>query len=188
MSFKLGKIIQIGILSVFTISTSFLLQRDITLSREVITQKQSSLLVPVIVEGGRRIYRALGSAFSEHQRVAPVDRTTFVIPAGDFGGTRISVNFDHKSWVPRGSEPVRVRFKVKNVSSAIQTHLRVVMKADKGGGKKDRDRSGLLQHGSIFELKYGTSGDRAYYFVERDSPFTGRNLSPDAYFKLELLD
>jgi len=43
MSFKLGKIIQIGILSVFTISTSFLLQRDITLSREVITQKQSSL-------------------------------------------------------------------------------------------------------------------------------------------------
>jgi hypothetical protein len=135
------------------------------------------------------VEKTLRSTFSEHERVYPVfDNRTFLIPAGDFGGTRISVNFDHRSWVPRGSKPVKVRFTVHGVDDTIRSAIRVHMKADKQG-RTDRDRGpGLLHHGSELNLEYGTSGDRAYYFVERDSPINGQHLPRGAYFRLDRLD
>jgi hypothetical protein len=83
---------------------------------------------------------------------------------------------------------VRVRFTVHGVSEEIREAIRVHMKADKGHGTKDRDRGPELYNlydGAEFDLAYGTSWDRAYYFVERDSPFTGEDLPVGAYFQLE---
>jgi len=40
----------------------------------------------------------------------------------------------------------------------------------------------------VINLNYGTSGDRAYYFVERRSSITGPMISDGAYVKLERLN
>lgn len=145
-------------------------------------------VIKVFVETtGNFLYKTLRSAFTEHERVYPVaGGRAFYIPAGDYGGTRISTNFNHKSWVPRHSDPVWVRLTIEGVDNVwLRNSIRIHMKADKWG-KKDRDRGpGLLRHGSVFQLKYGTDGDRAYYFVERNSAIKGQHLPIGTYFKLE---
>ena len=137
---------------------------------------------------GETYLKKLFSVFTEHDRVYPVyDGRTFIIPAGDYGGTRISCNFNHRSWVPRGSGPVRVRFTVHGVDDKLRRLIRVQMKADKQA-RKDRNRGpGWLHDGMVFYLKYGTGGDRAYYFVERGQ-VKGGHLPQGAYLQLDLLD
>ena len=126
---------------------------------------------------------------TDHDRVYPVeDGRTFIITARDFGGTRISTNFNHLSWVPRGSEPVRVRFTIHGVDETVRQGLQVHLKVDKRA-RKDRDRGGdVLQDGSEFDLAYGTDGDRAYYFVERGGTIKGQDLPVEAYFRLDRID
>jgi len=146
--------------------------------------------VKVLLEKtGKFVEKTLKSTFSEHERVYPVfNGRTFLVPAGDYGGSRISVNFDHLSWVPRGSKPVRVRFTVHGVDDAMRSAIRVHMKCDKQS-RTDRDRGpGLLHHGIEFDLKYGTDGERAYYFVERDTQIKGQHLPRGAYFRLDRID
>lgn len=113
-----------------------------------------------------------------------------MIPAGKFGdfkGTRISINFNHKSWVPRGSNPVKVRLTIDGVNDSMRDGIRVHLKADKKN-RRDKDRGpGILQHGSVFDLKYGTNRDRAYYFVARNSGIRPKDLPIGTYFRLERL-
>lgn len=139
----------------------------------------------------REAFGAARRFYSEHQRVPPFDDRNFLIPAHNFGGSRISVNFDHRSWVPRGSRPVPVEFSIhgpENVVEMARQSMRVHLKADKRA-KKDRNRGpGILQHGDRFNLAYGTSGDRAYYFVERPGGITGENLPEGVYFQITRLD
>lgn len=124
----------------------------------------------VIVEVGGKLVKeklvnAVKSWASEHTRYYP-DGNTCVLPLKDMSGSRISFNFNHRSWVPRGGSPVKVKMTIHGVSDHVRNNLRVVLKADKKG-RTDRDRTGVLQHGSTFMLTAGTSADRAYYFVER---------------------
>lgn len=125
-----------------------------------------------------------GPGYSEHNRVYTKNYgQTFDIPAGDYDGSRISANFNQRSWVPRGSKPVLVRFTIHGVDAPIRQELFVQMKADKHI-KKDPTRGPLLYHGKEFYLEYGTDADRGYYFAER-SDIKGQHLPSSAYFKLE---
>lgn len=137
-------------------------------------------------EGGRLVREQVTKAFrrwrSEHTRYYP-DGGGFNVPMSDLSGSRISFNFNHRSWVPRGSRPVSVRITIHGVPDEVRNQVRLVMKADKQG-RKDRDRSTIVRHGSVFQLGYGTSGDRAYYFVERGSD-VARRLPAGAYIRLE---
>lgn len=126
------------------------------------------------------------SATTEHDRFYPINDTTIIIPTCDCGKTRISYNFNHRSWVPRGSKPIRVRLTVHGVDKTIRQLICVRMKADKQM-RADRFRSGLLYHSSEFYLAYGTGKDRAYYFVERHS-IKGQHLPRGAYFRLVRLE
>ncbi|MEM7557290.1 MAG: hypothetical protein AAF378_25035, partial [Cyanobacteria bacterium P01_A01_bin.84] len=139
-----------------------------------------------VIRSGWRHFKAL---WGSDKRVYPIDNgTAFNIPAGkfkDFRGTRISLNFNHKSWVPRGSNPVKVRLTVHGVRNSTRNAIRVHLKADKKN-RRDKDRGpGILQHGSVFYLKYGTNRDRAYYFVARNSAIRPEDLPRRAYFRLE---
>ena len=110
----------------------------------------------------------------------------YVLKAGDYDGTHVSQDFNHKCWVPRDSVPVRVRFTVHGVNDTIRNQIRVQMKANKPL-RPDKNRGPLLFHGKTFDLKYGTGGDATYYFAERP-PILGRDLPESAYFQLERLD
>jgi len=133
---------------------------------------------------------------SEHSRFFP-QGDVCIIPLGDLGGTRASFNFDHQSWVPRGSDPVRVKIEIKGIDDDdIRKLVYLMPKADKQG-RKDRDRLSdedmkrldrtFLIDGDEFTLSYGTSGDRAYYFVERNN-FNAMIVPSGAYIKLTKLD
>jgi len=78
---------------------------------QVAGQMLEQFNIPVMLEKSGTIVlkKLLKDIWTEHMRVYPVENNAvFLVPAGDFGGSRISVNFDHRSWVPRGSAPVRV--------------------------------------------------------------------------------
>lgn len=159
------------------------------------TKGAKDVLVNYAEEEGSNVikssWRHIKALWGSDKRVYPVDNgTAFNIPAGrfkDFRSTRISLNFNHKSWVPRGSNPVKVRFMVHGVRNSTRNAIRVHMKADKKNWN-DKDRGpGILQHGSVFYLKYGTDRDRAYYFVARNSAIAPEDLPSEAYFRLERL-
>jgi hypothetical protein len=135
---------------------------------------------------GVKVYKSWSS---EHQRFYPDpnDKRVIRIPLQDLGGSRISYNFNHRSWVPRGSRDRLVRITFHQISDDLRDAMRLQMKADKQG-RTDRDRGqGQVWHGRTFTLGYGTSGDRAYYFAERGS-VEGAMIPKGAYIKLELLD
>jgi hypothetical protein len=146
--------------------------------------------VTIMLQAGQKLVgpvsKLIRSATTEHARFYPVDDRTFIIPACDCGKTRISYNFDHLSWVPRGSQPVLVRLTIHGVDDTIRRYIRVRMKCDKQV-RADRYRSEELSDGAVFYLEYGTDRDRAYYFVERGG-ITGQVLPQGAYFLLERRD
>lgn len=148
-----------------------------------------AVVVSVIAEEGGRLIKktitdALKSWKSEHTRYYP-DGDTLILPLKNLGGSRASFNFNHKSWVPRGSQPVEVQMTIHGLPDDVRDRIKLVMKADKQG-REDRDRSGIVKDGSTFTLRYGTRGDRAYYFVERESQL--KALIPEgAYIKLVLV-
>lgn len=141
-----------------------------------------------VQEDGKILIKPIKSFFSIHETVRPVENNTaFNIPAGKFGGkTRVSLNFNHRSWVPHGSNPIRVRFTVRGVNDDIRRIICVQMKADKRVGGRDGNRSRVLKHGSVFDLKYGTNRDRGYYFAGRNG-IRPEDLPKGAYFRLEHL-
>ncbi len=150
-------------------------------------QDASSAAVAVVVEeGGKLIKKALGSAFSEHQRFHP-EGSIARIPLKNLGGSRISYNFAHTDWTPRGAPAVKARVTFHGVSDGLRDGLRLVLKADKQM-RKDRDRNHgrIVRNGDVIEFDAGTSMDRALYFVERGSELKGR-LPATAYVQLERL-
>lgn len=145
----------------------------------------SGVVSVVAAEGGRLVKKAILDALrswnSEYTRYYP-EGNTLILPIGNLGGSRASYNFNHQSWVPRGSSPVTVKMTIHGVPDDVRDRIRLVMKADKAR-RPDRDRSGIVKHGSRIRLAYGTSGDRAYYFVERNTQL--KALIPEgAYIKL----
>ncbi len=123
-------------------------------------------------------------------RLSP-DRRAFFIVAGDYKDrkrTRVSETFDHTQWVPRGSSPVTVRIGFHGMTPEIRDSFSVHLKADKSG-KADKDRGpGVLHHGDVFTLEYGTNGEHGYYFVVRDSTVTPKDLPNGAYIRLDRVD
>lgn len=155
------------------------------IGRPVQADGGAAVITVIAKEGGKFVTKeikdALNSWRSEHTRYYP-DGKVLILPIKDLGGSRMSFNFDHQSWVPRGSKPVQIKLTIHGVPDEIRDRFRLVMKADKQG-RKDRDRSKVVKHGSTFELKYGTSGDRAYYFVERGTDLSTL-IRQGAYIKL----
>lgn len=143
----------------------------------------------VVEEGGRRVLKVVTGLFTEHTRFYP-DGDVLIYPmsATQVGGTRAGWNLAHTEWVPRGSQPVMVRLTIHGVSDdAVRDRFRLMLKADKGG-RSDKDRRPhTVGHNDFFELKYGTGGDRAYYFVLRDSGAPKEVIPEGAYIKLEIV-
>lgn len=138
----------------------------------------------LVEEGGKLVVKSLRSLFSEHTRFYP-QGNRLVLPLRDLGGSRISFNFNHRSWAQPGGPKVLGRVTIHGVPDSMRDSLRLVLKADKQG-RKDRDRNDgrIVRHGSMIEFSAGTSGDRALYFVERGSSLAGQ-LPPDAYVVIE---
>jgi hypothetical protein len=141
------------------------------------------VITTLVLVGKDLLSKPVKSFFSEHERVYP-QGNIFTIPAGDYGNTRISANFNHKSWVSPGSKPVRVRFTVHGVNESLRKAIRVRLKGDKQA-REDKFRAAEeIRHGMEFDLVFGNTRDRGYYFVERGS-VTGPQLPSGAYFRLE---
>jgi hypothetical protein len=151
----------------------------------------TAAIMVIVEEGGKRMVKALKSLSSEHKRVYPDGDTMIVpmVPSLLSGETRVGLNFDHRSWVPRGSKPVKVRITFHGVSDEILKKLRVGINADKGG-RQDRPRcgGGVFANGDTFTLSYGTGGDRAYYLVARDGFLKSMLPESGAFAKLERLN
>lgn len=135
----------------------------------------------VVVSEVKKVWHSMTT---EHTRFHPQGNEC-IIPMKDLGGTRVSFNFHHQAWVPRGSALRRVRITFHGFDPDALGRIRVIMMADKPK-RPDRASSAILSEGSEFELRYGTNGDRAYFFVERNG-FTGSMIPAGAYIKLELL-